>query len=197
MLDREREPPPGLLLGNHLLPPRRRQLVELRPPTLRRRSPLRCHPPTILQPIQRWVERPLIHLQHVTRQLADPLRNPPPVQRRHEETLEDQQVQRSLKKIGAIGHGRRRQGPGTHGAIPRASTIEYDDCCRRSRHGGSHASSLVHSMDDRPLNPNVPWPSPPPPASSPTSRASTWSTRSRRSARRHAPSAAGRSSTPT
>src|SRR5664279_222610 len=106
VLDRRREQPPvRLLLGESLLP-RGGQRVELRAPPLGRDPPAAAHEPLILETVEGRVERALIHLQHVVRELADSLRDPPTVQRRGEDGLEDQEIERSLQQISAVGHVR-------------------------------------------------------------------------------------------
>src|SRR5215212_1344726 len=67
--------------------------------------------------MQRRVERPLLHLQHLARDLLDPLRDRPAMRRLEREGLQDQEIEGALHEIGRSAH------------MPRLSTMYY----RRSR----------------------------------------------------------------
>src|SRR5260370_22436457 len=53
-------------------------------------------PALIFQPVQRWVKRSLIDLEHVFGNLLDALRDAPAMHRLQFQRLEDQQIERAL-----------------------------------------------------------------------------------------------------
>src|SRR6476661_1193603 len=57
------------------------ELIELRLPVVFGRTPFRRDQTLLFEPVQRRVERSLIHLQHVFRQLLDALRDTPSMHR--------------------------------------------------------------------------------------------------------------------
>jgi hypothetical protein len=60
----------------------------------------------MLQPVERWIERPLLDTQLVLRDLLDAQKNRVAVQRPEGDGLENQQVQRALQQLGGVGQGR-------------------------------------------------------------------------------------------
>src|SRR5215211_3100067 len=65
----------------------------------RRRSPLRRDPATLLQPLERGVERSLLDRQDGVGQELDLLRDRVAVERLHGERLQDQHVERALEQL--------------------------------------------------------------------------------------------------
>jgi hypothetical protein len=53
--------------------------------------------------MQRWVERALVDLQHVARDLLNALRDSPAMHGLERERLEDQHVQRALEDVVGFG----------------------------------------------------------------------------------------------
>jgi hypothetical protein len=92
-------PGPVLALLGELPAPGPRQAVVLRLPVVVGGVPLGVDPPLLLEAVQRRVERPLVHAQHITRDLLDALRDAPPMHRLERERLQDQHVQRALQQI--------------------------------------------------------------------------------------------------
>src|SRR4029079_4541986 len=88
-----------------LLSPGARQRVELGSPVVLTRAPLRRDPTLLLQLVERRVERTVAHLQHVRRQLLEPLADRPAVHRFERQHLEDEKVQRALHQIVRLAHG--------------------------------------------------------------------------------------------
>jgi hypothetical protein len=78
------------------------QAIELCPPPLRRDPPLRNNEPLVFKAIQRWVERPLVDVEYIARELSDPFRDAPTMQRLELKGLEDQEIQRPLEKISPV-----------------------------------------------------------------------------------------------
>jgi hypothetical protein len=97
-------------LGGELLTPVRRESVELRPPPFRRHAPVALDPAAVLEPVERGVKRPLVHLEDVAGPLADALGDAPAVQRAERHRLEDEQVERALEQVGAFFVGHRSGG---------------------------------------------------------------------------------------
>jgi len=56
------------------------------------------------QALQRRVQRSLLDLEDVIRELTDPLRDRPAVQRLERDGLEDQQIDGALNEIGGLPH---------------------------------------------------------------------------------------------
>ena len=79
--DRRRQPRPGFRLHAELLAPRRGQPVEPRAPSQLGDAPFRRDPSLVLQPVQRRIERTLVHAQHILRDLLNAFGNRPPVLR--------------------------------------------------------------------------------------------------------------------
>src|SRR5438270_2497491 len=107
-VDRRGEPPPTCGFVAELPLPGFRQLVELCLPVVFRRSPLRVDPAAILEAVERRIERALIDLQHVARDLLDPLRDAPAVHRLERERLENQHVERALQDVVRLDGHRKR-----------------------------------------------------------------------------------------
>ena len=68
-------------------------------------TPFRVEPALSLQPLQRDEERAGIHLEHPARDLLDAPSDPEAVHRLKAECLEDEQVERALNDVGALGGG--------------------------------------------------------------------------------------------
>src|SRR6202000_1673127 len=58
----------------------------------------------MFEPVQRRIQRALIYAQDVVRKLANPLRDGPPVHGLETQNLQNQEVERALKKFGGFGH---------------------------------------------------------------------------------------------
>src|SRR5689334_21562409 len=99
------KPPPFLLLFRNPRGSRPREAVEPGAASLIREAPLGLHESPLLETIERGIERALIDLEHVARELPNALRDPPAVERCEEEALQNEQVESALQKIGAFGHG--------------------------------------------------------------------------------------------
>src|SRR5258708_37620385 len=78
--------------------------VEFRATTEVASLPFGCDPAALLQFVQRWVERPVANLQHVTRNLFQPLADGPAMQGLEAQNLQNQKVQRSLDKVSGFAH---------------------------------------------------------------------------------------------
>ena len=78
----------------------RREPVVLGPPAQLRDGPLGFDPALVLEAMERRVERALIDLQDVLRDLLDALRDRPAVQRVGLQRPEDEQVERARQKVG-------------------------------------------------------------------------------------------------
>src|SRR5437867_6800739 len=69
-------------------------------------SPVRGDPATVLEPMECGVERTLIDLEHVPRELLDPLRDAPAVHRLERDGFEDEEVEGPLEDVrGWEAHG--------------------------------------------------------------------------------------------
>src|SRR4030095_17086404 len=64
-----------------------------------RGPPLRRDPPRALQPLQRRVERAVIHFQHFLRRLLYVMRDVVAMQRAEEQSPQDQHVERALQEV--------------------------------------------------------------------------------------------------
>src|SRR5262249_15447785 len=100
--------------------------IELRGARAGRVAPLGLDPALLLEPVQRGVQRALLHLQLVARHLLDPLRDGPPVLRLERQRAQNQDVQRPLNQIARLPHVYTSTiyncRPSTHvGARPRLS----------------------------------------------------------------------------
>ena len=103
--DRLGQPAPLLLLHPEAGAPLPGQAVELRLAARLRLLPLGREQAPVLEPVQRGVERSLLHLDHVPRDLLQPLRDRVAVEGAEGHDLEDQQVERPLGQIGSgFGH---------------------------------------------------------------------------------------------
>src|SRR5690606_10970510 len=87
---------PSLALGCQPLQAAGRECVELRAPAFGRDAPRRGNQLLVLEPVQGRIERTLIDLQRLARQLADPFRDAPAVERLELQRLEDERVERAL-----------------------------------------------------------------------------------------------------
>ena len=61
-------------------------------------------PPLVLEPMQRRIERPLLNGQHIVGQFLNALGDRPAVKGFTGDCFENQEVERSLQKIGWLGH---------------------------------------------------------------------------------------------
>jgi len=101
-----RQPLPVEPFGGQLRPALPRQAVELGVATGLRRPPLGPKPAAVLEPVQRGVQRALLHLEGVFGDLLQTLPDGVAVERSERNDLQQQQVERALKKIGlrALSH---------------------------------------------------------------------------------------------
>jgi hypothetical protein len=91
---------PLVLLLPEPRPTESREAVELRPPVVLGRAPLRADPPAVLETVERRVQRTLVDLEDVRRALLDAHGDAPTVHGLVDlEDLEDEQVQRALEQI--------------------------------------------------------------------------------------------------
>src|SRR5262245_11422578 len=109
---RQRPPRIGLLL--ELLPSFSRQLVVLRAAVVVREIPLRLDPTAPLEAVQRRIQRSLIDLQRVFRDLLDPLGDRPSVLRIESYGVVGQEVERPLRQRQTLVRWRRIG----HSALP-------------------------------------------------------------------------------
>ena len=120
--------------GRHLLPVRHLpfellaagfgQGVELGAAILFRGAPLCADPFLAFQAIERRVERTLLDLQDVARDLLDALGDAPAVHGFERQSFQDQKIERALQDFD----------PWTHGLSPRRTTSGISDSsCRLSR----------------------------------------------------------------
>jgi hypothetical protein len=89
VVDRRRETTPVARLARELLSPLGREAVVLRAPVVLGRCPRRRDPAAVLEAVEGRVERSLVHLEHLARELEDPLRDAPPMHRFDEEGAKD------------------------------------------------------------------------------------------------------------
>jgi len=94
--------PPAPRVSVELLAARGGQLVELGFPVVVRGTPTRLDQAAALEPVERWIERTLLHLQDVRGDLLDPLGYRPAVLGTEREGSQDQQVQRALWKLQSL-----------------------------------------------------------------------------------------------
>lgn len=66
--------------------------------------PLGLDPTFLLKLVQRRIKGPFTYLQHVTGHLSQPSIDSPPMQRLKRQDLQQQQIERSLNKIGRFAH---------------------------------------------------------------------------------------------
>src|SRR6185437_6052697 len=90
---------PGLRLLPQLPPARRRNRVVLGLPVVLRHAPLARHPPPRRQPMQRRIERALLHTQRVVAHPLQPPRHVIPVHRMPRERPQHHHVQRAAQEI--------------------------------------------------------------------------------------------------
>jgi hypothetical protein len=95
--DRVRETIPRRLLDLELLLARPRERVELGLASRFRLPPLGFEPAFLLEPVQRRVQRSLIDLDGLARDLLEPLRYPVAMRRIERQDLKDQHVERALR----------------------------------------------------------------------------------------------------
>ena len=93
-------PPAGFDV--ELLPAQRRQAIELRAAVVLGRAVLERDPPALDQAVQRRIQRPLLHQQHVVRSLLDRLGNGVAVRRADPQRSQNQHVQRALQQLDAF-----------------------------------------------------------------------------------------------
>src|SRR5690242_14457337 len=138
-VDRRREPAPRRRFRGELALACVREVVVLRLSIVFGGAPLRRDPASVLESMQCGVERALVHLQDVLRDLLDPLRHSPAMHRLEGKSFENQHVECPLQDVvGFDGHGQ----------VSRCEWVElpYDvrqECtlsCRMSR--GSLSSAV-------------------------------------------------------
>jgi hypothetical protein len=98
------EPLPISALSVELLAPGAGQLIILGAPVILRCAPLSLDKAAPLQAVQRGIERTLLDFYRILRDLLNPLRNGPSVAWAWSESVENQEVQRTLREIELIGH---------------------------------------------------------------------------------------------
>jgi hypothetical protein len=54
----------------------------------------------MLEPVQRWIERPLVDLEDILRNFLDALRDRPSVERRGLEDAQDEEIEGAGEEIG-------------------------------------------------------------------------------------------------
>jgi len=100
-----RELPPGGALARELAAAGSGDLVKLRAAAELGHSPFGLDEAFLLEPVERWVERALVHAQRLLRDLLDAMRHGPPVHWLAGERAEDEEVERALKElVGWEGH---------------------------------------------------------------------------------------------
>lgn len=130
---RGKQGPPLLLVGE-LLSPHLRQLIKLRPTTLVRNAPLGADEAAVFHPMQRRVQRALIHLEDAARDATNALRDTPSVQWAQREGLKNQEVQRALEKVGFwLGHARAWGIDGRGQLMSIGNTLSFDNSTSTSR----------------------------------------------------------------
>src|ERR1700722_2618067 len=97
--------PPSIRFGGELLPARSRQLVKLRLAVILTCAPERADPAAMLKPVQRGIERSLLHLEHVLRHMLNHVGNGVSVSRTGDQRPQNQHVERSLHHLGVGGIG--------------------------------------------------------------------------------------------
>jgi hypothetical protein len=101
---RARQPFPGGLFVLQPPPAGGGQTIEASAAVVLGRSPVGGDPPLPFEPLQRRIQRPLLHLQDIIRQLADALSDRPAVQRFECDGFQDQQVECALQQVGRFSH---------------------------------------------------------------------------------------------
>ena len=92
------ETAPRCLLDRQLLPAGARQHVELRVASGIGLPPFRLQPPFLFEPVQGGVQRALVDLHDLTRDLLQPLRDRIAVRGLERQHLQDQHVERALRE---------------------------------------------------------------------------------------------------
>src|SRR3954451_17264593 len=103
-VDRARQPVPVGELGVEAAAARFGQRVELHLAAVVRLAPLGLDPALLLEPVERRVQRALLHLQLFLRDLLDALADGPAMFWLERHHLEDQQVERALHEIVWFPH---------------------------------------------------------------------------------------------
>src|SRR5688572_15643705 len=102
---------PGGGLACELAAPGGGELVELGAAPELGDAPLGLHEAIVLEPVERGVERSLIHAERVARDLLDAVRHGPSVHRLARERAEDEEIERALEElVGGQRHGREVRG---------------------------------------------------------------------------------------
>ena len=97
---------PVVGLGGQLLSAARRDRVKARPPIRLAETPRARDPPFLLEPEQRWIDRPLIERERALGYLLDPPRDPVPVQwTKPLERLEHHEIERAVRDVAGLVHG--------------------------------------------------------------------------------------------
>ena len=78
------------------------QAIELGAAVVLRRAVLERNPSSLDQAVQRRIQRPLLHLQHIVRALLDRFGDGVAVRRSEPQGPQNQQVQRALQQLDAI-----------------------------------------------------------------------------------------------
>src|SRR5689334_8650065 len=103
---------PLLYLGIELFAPFSRDPVIARLPIVLAHAPLGANPAAAQHRLQRRIERPLVHVEDVARDLAEPEREPPAVHRLFAEQLESEHFEGPAHDFGARSEsGFSRHGP--------------------------------------------------------------------------------------
>src|SRR5882672_1416220 len=97
--DRSRQLVPLACLHRQLPPSLDRQPVELCPPIVLRSALFDGNPPSLDQPVQRRIQRPLLDLQHIIRIELNSLGNGMPMRRPQSQRPQNQQVQVPLQQF--------------------------------------------------------------------------------------------------
>src|SRR5206468_3371997 len=95
-----------------MCPPGAAERVDLRATPRVALGPARLDPSLLLEPMQRRIQRSLLHLQHLARHLLDTLGYRPPVRGLERQCLENQKIQGSLDEVGGFTHMPRRSTTG-------------------------------------------------------------------------------------
>src|SRR4029077_6773191 len=98
-VDRAHDLVPATRLRCELLLTRRRQPVIPGAAVVFRCSPERRDPAAVLEAVQRWIERAMLHLEHILRSVRARIGNRMTMSRTEHERLQDQQVERPLEQF--------------------------------------------------------------------------------------------------
>src|SRR5687768_17027908 len=88
------EPVPLARFDVELFPPFGGQSIELGAPVVLGRAVVERNPPALDQPVQRWIEGPLLHQQHVFRSTLDGFGDGVTVRRSQPQRAQNQQIER-------------------------------------------------------------------------------------------------------